>query len=400
MRINILIICFNEKILRIISPVILKIFIIFFVILNILIEAHAIPGNKKKTVIFGGDAFAPPYEYLDENKIPKGYCVDITRALAEEIGWNAEIILGKWEDMIKDLNSGKIHVAERTVYTSDRSKIYNFSLPYHEFRGFIFINSSDINNFNQHQLGKMTAVVQTNSFPAEYIRTNMPYNIIIEKDSIKDVLLYLSAEKNSFTLLNKYTGLYYIETSGIKNVIAADDPVRIGQYHYVSLKKNSELIAAINEGLNALKNKGILNEINNKWFGVIGENKKYNMNVMIIFIVITMAVVLYLIWLVSSQKKKIEIQGNALSEVNGSRSNGQSGGKEKTTLLFAETPVGIYHFDMNGIITRCNESFAGIMGFSKEKITGMNLLSHNNEKLAELAGSALQGIPGYYEGEY
>jgi two-component system sensor histidine kinase EvgS len=369
--------------------------------LNIFAEAEAIPGYKK-TVIFGGDSYSPPYEYLDNDNRPKGYCVDITMAIAEELGWDAQINLSSWTDIINDLNSGKIHIIEREVFSQVKSKFYEYSLPYHEFRYFIYINNSDRESFNINRLGDMTAVVQKNSITHEFIKINLPYSHITEKDRIQDVLLLLSAGKNSFTVLNKYTEQALMQESGIKNFTSAGEPLNTEQYHYISLKKNRELIAAVNEGLNVLKNNGRLKDINERWFGVI-ENKRYQgMPIITALLIFFIIVILYLIWLITSQNKKIKKQQTFPSEQNIKvfQSGEISDRNINPEFIIADAPIGIFTFNNQGVITVCNDTLAVILNTTKEKITGKKILSHHDGKLAELVSSAMRGEPGYYEGDY
>ncbi|MDY0387951.1 MAG: PAS domain S-box protein [Methanolobus sp.] len=75
--------------------------------------------------------------------------------------------------------------------------------------------------------------------------------------------------------------------------------------------------------------------------------------------------------------------------------------ENKHRMIFEHSPVGIFHYDMNGIVTHCNNSFAKIIGPPVEKIIGFNIpMSLENPQMIELVKNTLSGETGYFEGEY
>ncbi|MGD8493297.1 MAG: PAS domain S-box protein, partial [Desulfobacterales bacterium] len=78
--------------------------------------------------------------------------------------------------------------------------------------------------------------------------------------------------------------------------------------------------------------------------------------------------------------------------------------KEKALQLrtiFDKSPIGILHFDNDGIVLDCNERHAEIMGSTRENIIGMNLRTEiQNEDLRAAVFGALAGKPTEFEAEY
>jgi PAS domain S-box-containing protein len=69
--------------------------------------------------------------------------------------------------------------------------------------------------------------------------------------------------------------------------------------------------------------------------------------------------------------------------------------------IFERSPVGILHFDKDGIVLDCNDRHAEIMGSTREKIIGMNLLAEiKNEELRAAVLGALAGEQTVFEAEY
>ncbi len=73
-------------------------------------------------------------------------------------------------------------------------------------------------------------------------------------------------------------------------------------------------------------------------------------------------------------------------------------------MIFRHAPLGIMQFNMAGVIVDCNEKFAEIMGSSRERLVGFDILrSMRNEALRQMIMRALEDTTGQihiYEGEY
>ncbi|MBW1674143.1 MAG: PAS domain S-box protein, partial [Deltaproteobacteria bacterium] len=75
--------------------------------------------------------------------------------------------------------------------------------------------------------------------------------------------------------------------------------------------------------------------------------------------------------------------------------------EERYRMLFKQSPLGIMHFDQKGVIVDCNEKIVEIMGSSREKLIGFNMLkSLQDKKMLSALETALSGGTGYYEGDY
>ncbi|MEN8806109.1 MAG: PAS domain S-box protein, partial [Desulfobacterales bacterium] len=69
--------------------------------------------------------------------------------------------------------------------------------------------------------------------------------------------------------------------------------------------------------------------------------------------------------------------------------------------IFEKSPIGILHFDNDGIVLDCNERHAEIMGSTREKIIGMNLKEEiKDDNLRAAVSGALAGEQTEFEAEY
>ncbi|AKB85221.1 hypothetical protein MCMEM_1168 [Methanococcoides methylutens MM1] len=75
--------------------------------------------------------------------------------------------------------------------------------------------------------------------------------------------------------------------------------------------------------------------------------------------------------------------------------------EKKYRLIFENSPLGIFHFDQNGIITHCNEEFLEIIAASRKDIIGFNMVtSIRDEMMRNAVKTVLSGNPGHYENVY
>ncbi|MBW2003390.1 MAG: PAS domain S-box protein [Deltaproteobacteria bacterium] len=75
--------------------------------------------------------------------------------------------------------------------------------------------------------------------------------------------------------------------------------------------------------------------------------------------------------------------------------------EERYRMLFKQSPLGIIHFDQKGVIVDCNKKFVEIIGSTRKKLIGFNMLkSLRDKKMLSAVERALSGGTGYYEGDY
>ena len=74
--------------------------------------------------------------------------------------------------------------------------------------------------------------------------------------------------------------------------------------------------------------------------------------------------------------------------------------EEKYHLIFDSAPLGVVHYDKNGVITEFNDRFVHILGLNKNKLDNLSLLYEvNDPKLKEAIQKTLEGEFSQYEGK-
>ncbi|WP_430933208.1 PAS domain S-box protein [Saccharicrinis sp. 156] len=73
---------------------------------------------------------------------------------------------------------------------------------------------------------------------------------------------------------------------------------------------------------------------------------------------------------------------------------------EKLKHFFRFSPIGIFYFDTNLIITDLNEKFAEILKSDKQVLLGLNMKKIHDKRVLPILQSALLGVEEEYDGEY
>ena len=74
--------------------------------------------------------------------------------------------------------------------------------------------------------------------------------------------------------------------------------------------------------------------------------------------------------------------------------------EERYRLLLKHSPVGIFHYDTNLVITYCNERFADILHNSVDGIVGSDMKTLKDQSILPASRNALKGDMVHYEGQY
>lgn len=83
------------------------------------------------------------------------------------------------------------------------------------------------------------------------------------------------------------------------------------------------------------------------------------------------------------------------------RENNLKVSEERYRHIFNNAPLGIFQYDLSSEIIDCNEAFAAILGSSKEKLIGLNILaSLKNQGVLNTIKESLDSGDGFFEGEY
>jgi ABC-type amino acid transport substrate-binding protein len=102
----------------------------------------------------------PPYSYLDESGNPSGYNIELIRALADVMGYQFDLQLMPWPDVMEGLEKGEIDLTSGMFYSDERANTYVFSTKHSLSCGDIFtVWGNEISSLEELR-GKSVAVLR------------------------------------------------------------------------------------------------------------------------------------------------------------------------------------------------------------------------------------------------
>ncbi|MBA4419673.1 MAG: basic amino acid ABC transporter substrate-binding protein [Anaerolinea sp.] len=230
-------------------------------------EAPAAPAAEAKVFRIASDATWPPFETIDETtKEMVGFDIDLIKAIAEEAGFEYELVNVAWDALLAGVSECQYDAAISSISITEERKIsMNFSEPYATAGQVVTIgvDNTEVTGF-ESLTGKRIGVQlgTTGDFAAQkvegaeiksYDTVDLAFQDLMNKQV--DAVIADLALSADFVLKNP---------DKIKLVGAQFTDEALG---VAVCKNNTELLDQINKGLAAVQASGKLDELKTKWFG-------------------------------------------------------------------------------------------------------------------------------------
>lgn len=230
-------------------------------------NASELPYASKRVIIVGGNSAYPPYEFLDKEGNPAGFLVELTRAIADEQGFQVIFHFDKsWAEMRTALEAGKVDILQGISYSEEREKILDFSPPHSYVSHSIFGHEKAPQVHSLDELrGKDVILLERGIMYDFFIRSGFQSNII-PAPTIAEAIKLLSIGKYDYAVLATMPANYFLTELGIKNIKTVVKNIETKKYCYAVKKGNRAVINLFNEGLERVRRSGKYKELKDKWF--------------------------------------------------------------------------------------------------------------------------------------
>ena len=193
------------------------------------------------------DCTWPPMEFLDENKQPIGFSVDLLREMGKELGVEFDIKNVPWDGIFSGVAAGKYQmVSSSTTITEERLKKYLFSDPYYDVvQSVVMPLGKNIASLADLKDKKVGGQIGTTGI------------FVMEKS------------KAGATICDSNVATYYANVKAeYKNHFHVAFKTKDVEHLGFCLNKNdTKLQKLLNEGLAKMRANGKLQEITKKWMG-------------------------------------------------------------------------------------------------------------------------------------
>lgn len=230
--------------------------------------APAPPTRADRLVVVGGDRDYPPYEFLDASGNPAGYNVDLTRAVAEVMGFRVEFRLGGWSAARAALRDGSVDALQGISHSEERARELSLSPPHTIVNHAIFARKGTApvasleglrgHRVAVHRAGIMDETLTALGLGATLLRTDTP----------ADALRLLSSGEGDYAVVAALPAAYIIRQHKLTNLVPVATNVASHPYGYGVRKGDDLLLSRLTEGLAILKQTGRYAEIQQRWLGV------------------------------------------------------------------------------------------------------------------------------------
>ena len=209
-----------------------------------------------------------PWTYHDEADKLVGFDVEIGEKIAEKLGVKATFIEGEWDGLLAGLEAGRYDIMINGVdVTPEREQKYDFSTPYAYNRTAVIVRGDDDAIKTMEDLnGKNTA----NTISSTYAEVAEKYGAAVTGvDDLNQTMELLLSGRIDATLNAEVTYYDYMKAhpdAGLK--IACIDPETTSVA--IPIRKgdaNANLLKAVNDALQELRDSGELKALSEKYFG-------------------------------------------------------------------------------------------------------------------------------------
>ena len=224
--------------------------------------------QESKVLRVGSAIDFAPFEFQDEGqKEYQGFDMDLIRAIAKEMGSEAEIQNIGFDGLIPALQAKNIDVIISGMTINDeRKQKVNFSDPYYQ-SGLTMVVRSDeeaIKSFNDLKGHKVAVQIGTTS--ANMVK-DMEGVTVTELNTPADCFMELKARGVDAVVNDRPVNDYYIKQTQAVGVKSLEDTLSAEDYGIAMAKDNAELQKKVNEALKKLHDNGEYDKIYQKWFG-------------------------------------------------------------------------------------------------------------------------------------
>ncbi|WP_419720067.1 substrate-binding periplasmic protein [Paenibacillus illinoisensis] len=212
-----------------------------------------------------------PYNFLNDKKEMDGFDADIAREVAKRLGVKVEFVSQEFSGLIPSLQSKKIDaIVSQMTITDERKQALDFSEGYITNQVKIIVKSDNNDITKLEDFKGKTIGVGLGTNDETYLRNEVLPKVgdftIKTYDDVISSLKDLNAGRIDATINNLYALKPIVDANGF-DIKAVGEAIKSDQAGIAVRKNNPELVAALNDALQGMKDDGTYNTIFKKWFG-------------------------------------------------------------------------------------------------------------------------------------
>ncbi|MFH0995043.1 MAG: transporter substrate-binding domain-containing protein [Pseudomonadota bacterium] len=352
-----------------------------------------------------------PYTFMNSQGLADGFSVDLIRAVTQVMGLELDIQAGTWDRARSALETGEIDLLPMMAYSEERAVVFDFSVPHTISFDAVFVVKGRNHFKSMADLMGRTVIVMKNDVAHDYLISKgitLPEKIVLA-DSLPEALRFLALGKGDAALMPKLVGLLHLKKMGLGNLEAS--PVVVDDYQrrfsFAVKKGDSLLLNRLSEGLSIVKATGTLDQIHQKWFGVVEPAPVSLQSVMkyilAVFAALMLIVAVIIAWSLSLRKQVALRTGKLKQEIveHMRVKDDLLETKQRLELATASAKLGVWEWNIPDNILQWDDQMFDLYGITRNTFPGcveawQNGLHPDDRELAmEASRLAVQGEKDY-----
>ncbi len=341
--------------------------IIGLVLLSILLTAVAIGANGLSgreaaeqervlrtyvpdgVLIYGADDSAPPLRFVDDDGVYKGVVVDYMNQLSLELGIEISTVPYKWENAIEALKYGETDLCDMFA-NPEREQYFVFTDPIYILRTVIVVEEG--RDCGLEDIHTMRVATQEGDYANWYMEEYYPGAELVYVHDVGEGLRLLTEGKVDAAVGDEPVMLYYAREMDVEDEIVTIETALYELPVDLALPKDkAELVPVLNRAIRNINEKGQLEKIQQKWFGISTPLIAADPNADLIKVLVAAGIgLIFIILLVQVNNRSLKKQVNKRTEELEARKN-------ELQLIFNQMPEGIVLVDDEGIIRNGSSHF-------------------------------------------
>lgn len=239
-------------------------------ILALTVAALAGCGGSGDVLRVGTEATFPPFEFTDDDENIIGFDIDIIEYIAEDNGWEIEVVHLPFDTLVDTLAAGQLDIviAGMTI-DPERQESVLFSDPYYDASQVMVVREDESRNFDVEDLpdGDFIVAVQmgtTGALEAADIMGDENHPNLKQYRRVNEAFMELKNGRADVVIIDEPVAKNYIQQLGGMKVYGA--PFTDEQFGIAVQLDNEEMAEKINASLDKMKSSGHYDDLISKWF--------------------------------------------------------------------------------------------------------------------------------------
>lgn len=229
-------------------------------------------GETLKEIVMGLDDTFAPMGFRDDKGELVGFDIDLANEVAERSGWDISFQPIDWSMKETELSSGNIDLIWNGYsITAERQEKVNFSEPYlANAQIIIALSDSDIMQLSDLAGKAVSTQAESSSLNAARAQEGLIESFkggkLIEYATFNEVFNDLEAGRSEAIIVDEVLARYYMGNKGAEMYKVLEEDLGPENFGVGVRKEDEDLLAEVNDALNAMKEDGKYDEIYSKWF--------------------------------------------------------------------------------------------------------------------------------------